>query len=78
MPRTRLDAVFQRLALPHQLLGFLRVVPEGGVLGAHVQVIEPLQRLIPVKDASSAGLCACLISSTSFSVSARMAGWGFP
>ena len=52
-----LDAVFQRLALPHQFLGFLRVVPEGGVLGAHVQVIKPLQRLIPVKDASSAGLC---------------------
>ncbi len=73
-----LDAVLEALALPHQFLGFLRVVPEGGVLGAHVQVIKSLQRLIPVKDASSAGLCACLISSTSFSVSARMAGLGFP
>jgi hypothetical protein len=51
-----LDAVFQALALAHQLLRFLRIVPEVGVLGAHVQVIKSLQRLIPVKDASSAGL----------------------
>jgi hypothetical protein len=52
----RLDAVIEPLALAHHLLGFLRVVPEGRVLGAHVKVVQSFQGLIPVKDASSAGL----------------------
>ena len=52
----RRDAVFEALALAHQLLRFQRVVPEAGILGAHIQVFKPLYGLIPVKDASSAGL----------------------
>ena len=52
----RRDAVLEPLAFAHQLLRFRRVVPEVGVLGAHVQVVKPLYGLIPVKDASSAGL----------------------
>jgi len=35
----RPDAVVERLALAHQLLGFLRVIPETGILRAHVQVV---------------------------------------
>src|SRR5690606_16127734 len=50
------DVLLKRLALAHQLLGFLRIVPEGRILRTHVEVIEALYRFIPVKDASSAGL----------------------
>ena len=50
------DIVLEPLAFAHQLLRFGGVVPEGGILRPHVQVIKPLYRLIPVKDASSAGL----------------------
>lgn len=49
------DAIVERLPLAHQFLGLGRVVPERRVLGAIVQVVEALDGLIPVKDASSAG-----------------------
>jgi len=49
-----LDAGFQPGALAQQLGGFGRVVPELGILGPGVQLGEPLLRLVPVKDASSA------------------------
>jgi hypothetical protein len=49
-----IDAVVERLALAHQLLRFLRIVPERRIFGAVVQVIKTLYGLIPVKDASSA------------------------
>ena len=39
----------------HQFLGFGGIVPERGILRAHVQIVETLDCLIPVKDASSAG-----------------------
>ena len=47
--------VVQPLALAHQLLGFLRIVPDRRVFGARVQFIEAADGLVPVKDASSAG-----------------------
>jgi hypothetical protein len=52
-----IDAVVQMLALAHQFLRFLRVVPQAWVFGALVQIAEALDALIPVKDASSAGQC---------------------
>ena len=52
----RCDAIFETLAFTHQLLRFQRFVPEAGVLGADIEVFKPLYGLIPVKDASSAGL----------------------
>src|SRR5690606_10488770 len=55
-PLHRTDPVIEALALAHQLLGLLRIVPERRIFRPHVQVIKSLQRLIPVKDASSAGL----------------------
>jgi hypothetical protein len=51
-----IDALIQLLALAHQLLGFLGVVPEVGILCLVVQPVQSSYRLIPVKDASSAGL----------------------
>ena len=39
-PLDGIDAVIQPLTLAHQFLGFLRVVPEGGVFGAVVQIVE--------------------------------------
>ena len=45
----------QPLTLAHQLLGFLRIVPDGGVFGLGVQLVEAADGLVPVKDASSAG-----------------------
>lgn len=50
------DAVIQLLAFAHQLLGFGGIVPEGRVLCLIVQPVQSSYRLIPVKDASSAGL----------------------
>lgn len=50
------NAVIQLLALAHQLLGFLCIVPEVRILGLVVQPVQSSYRLIPVKDASSAGL----------------------
>jgi hypothetical protein len=49
-----LDGVVEMGALARQLLGRRPVVPEVGVLGLGVQLVEPLQRPIPVKDASAA------------------------
>ncbi|OAE40853.1 hypothetical protein A7J42_11715 [Brucella intermedia] len=51
-----IDAVFQLLALAHQLLGFLGIIPECGIFSFLVEIAETFYRLIPVKDASSAGL----------------------
>src|SRR5206468_3068075 len=45
----------QSLTLAHQLLGFLRIVPDRRVFGARVQFIEAADGFVPVKDASSAG-----------------------
>ncbi len=50
------DAVIELLALAHQLLGFCGIVPEVGILRLVVQPVQSSYRLIPVKDASSAGL----------------------
>jgi len=33
----------------------LRIVPKGGGFGLGVQLIEPADSIVPVKDASSAG-----------------------
>jgi hypothetical protein len=52
----RADSLFERLALTHQLLRFDGVVPEAGIFGKNIEVFKPFQGLIPVKDASSAGL----------------------
>lgn len=52
----RRDAILETLAFAHQLLRFQRFVPEACVLGANIEVFKPLYGLIPVKDASSAGL----------------------
>ena len=48
------DAVGELLALAHQFLGFLRVVPEFRALGQGGQFIEAFCGCIPVKDASVA------------------------
>ena len=45
----------QPLALAHQRLGVLRLVPDGGVFGLGVQLVETAEGFVPVKDASSAG-----------------------
>jgi hypothetical protein len=44
----------ERGAFLHQLLGFLRVVPETGIFGEGVQFGETSRGSIDVKDASSA------------------------
>src|SRR6185295_3052153 len=49
------DRVGEMRALPHRLLGPLGLVPELRVLGQCVQFVETTQRIVPVKDASSAG-----------------------
>ena len=49
------DRVFEPGALAHHRLRGVGVVPELGVLGLRVQLVEPAVRGIPVKDASSAG-----------------------
>lgn len=51
-----IDAVIELLALPHQLLRLGRVVPERRVFRLVVQPVQSSYRLVPVKDASSAGL----------------------
>jgi hypothetical protein len=50
-----IDRVVELLALAHQALGFLRVVPEARVFGQRVQFIQAFEGSIPVKDASLAG-----------------------
>ena len=49
----RLDRALERLALAHDLLRTLRIGPEGGILGALVQLREPLFSVLRVKDTSS-------------------------
>ena len=66
------DRPLQRLALAHDLLRRLRVVPEVGVLGALVQLGQAGGRAIPVKDASAAAPATGGSDSVSFSASARM------
>ena len=48
------DRGLQMRALAHQLLRGGGVIPEIGVFGLGVQLVEPPERAIPVKDASSA------------------------
>jgi hypothetical protein len=48
------DRALELRALAQQALGFLRIVPEGGVVGERVQLVETAEGLVPVKDASSA------------------------
>jgi hypothetical protein len=49
------ERTVQLLALAHQLLRGLRIVPDGRVFGLGVQFVQAAIGLIPVKDASSAG-----------------------
>lgn len=49
------DAVIELLAFAHQFLRFGSVVPEVRILCLVVQPVQPSYRLVPVKDASSAG-----------------------
>jgi hypothetical protein len=46
--------VLEPVALLHHALGALLVVPEVGILGLPVELVEALARLVDVKDASSA------------------------
>lgn len=50
-----IDRIVELLALAHQALGFLRVVPETRIFRQRVQFIQTLEGSIPVKDASLAG-----------------------
>jgi hypothetical protein len=49
------DRAIEPVALAQQRLRLLRPLPELGVLGLGVQLVEPPRRVVPVKDASSAG-----------------------
>jgi hypothetical protein len=49
------DAALKPAALAQQLLRLLGLAPELGVFGERVQLGEAADRVIPVKDASSAG-----------------------
>lgn len=49
------DLSVEARALLEEFLRALLVLPEGWVLGEGVQFIEPVDRAVPVKDASSAG-----------------------
>jgi hypothetical protein len=53
-PLERRQAVFERGSLLHQALRLLRIVPQAGVFGELVQLIEAFARFRDVKDASSA------------------------
>jgi hypothetical protein len=54
-PAVALDRPLELIALAQSLLRGVRVVPQVGVLGGRVQLGETPVRVIPVKDASSAG-----------------------
>ena len=71
-PADGVELVLERVALLHHALGACGVVPEVGVFGLRVQFGEARLGCIEVKDASSAVRSDRLMSSTSFSVSARM------
>jgi hypothetical protein len=49
------DRAIELVALAQQRLGRGRLVPEIRVLGLSVQLVETTRRVVPVKDASSAG-----------------------
>ncbi len=49
------DGAVELVALAQQRLRLLRLLPELRILGPGVQLVEPARRMIPVKDASSAG-----------------------
>jgi hypothetical protein len=51
-----IDRIVEFLPLAHQILRFLSVIPDGRIFRALVQIAKALVCLIPVKDASSAGL----------------------
>ena len=53
-PADRRELILERSALLHHALGALIVVPEIGIFGLSVQLIEPPARRVDVKDASSA------------------------
>ena len=48
------ELVLERGALLHHALRARLIVPEGGIFGLLVQLVEPPPRLVDVKDASSA------------------------
>ena len=50
----QLDAAFEILALAHDVLRLLRIVPQSRIFGPGVQFGELLLGVVPVKDASSA------------------------
>src|SRR5262245_49741283 len=50
----RVELILERGALLHYALRALLVVPEIGVFGLAVELVEALARLVEVKDASSA------------------------
>jgi hypothetical protein len=50
----RAKLVVERCALAHQAAGALRIVPQIGVFGLPVQLVQPRTRLVDVKDASAA------------------------
>jgi hypothetical protein len=54
-PLIAVDGVVELVALAQRRLRSLRLVPELGVLGLGVQLLEPAYSIVPVKDASSAG-----------------------
>jgi hypothetical protein len=54
-PLVAVDGIVQLVALAQRRLRGFRLVPELRVLGLGVQLIEPAYRIVPVKDASSAG-----------------------
>jgi hypothetical protein len=55
-PLEAIDRILELLALAHQLLGFLRIIPDRRIFSLGVQPFETFLSRIPVKDASSAGL----------------------
>jgi hypothetical protein len=48
------DGALELRALALQPLGFLRIAPKIWVVGERVQLVEPPDCFVPVKDASSA------------------------
>ena len=46
------DRFFQPAALAHDLLRGLGIVPQGGILNLRIQLVEPLQRAIPIEEAA--------------------------
>ena len=55
-PAAGADRIIEALALPHHRLSQARIVPQFGILGLVVQLIQSPQSLVPVKDASSGAI----------------------